>query len=236
MSNVRSASRGHTTGRTGRSYLRAKSNRAGRVPDTRKSRRCHSPSTNSPHRPAAASPGQAGGARKPCHSPTSPLDVALAGSARRAHGPEFVQFRSVPPVQASMGGRPKAHKSWHHTACLVGSCKSRYRQIPRPARQLKPAGQPSDRPIQLACMRRTFSGQRVSPSSAPSRSSEKSEIFKNHWVRRAARRPHPTASPCRQSPVRLPERCVNRIPIDNAFAPVNKAGLKKIKKHGLFVA
>ena len=29
---------------------------------------------------------------------------------------------------------------------------------------------------------------------------------------------------------------INRIPIDNAFAPVNKAGLQKIKKHGLFVA
>ena len=29
---------------------------------------------------------------------------------------------------------------------------------------------------------------------------------------------------------------INWIPIDNAFAPVNKAGLQKIKKHGLFVA
>ncbi len=42
---------------------------------------------------------------------------------------------------------------------------------------------PSDRPIQLRCIRRTFSGQRSSRSIALVRSSENCVILKNHCVR-----------------------------------------------------
>ena len=97
----------------------------------------------------------------------------------------------------------------------VGSCKL---DIANPdGSKLKPAGQPSDRPIQLACMRRTFSGQRVSPSSAP-RDHRKNPRFSETIgsARAARRRTRPPALAVNYLFV-CQNGVINRVPIDNAF-------------------
>ena len=94
--------------------------------------------------------------------------------------PDF--FQRLPWRSDDRRQRPGRRR---RTACRGASCRPRARQSPLVPVFLSSAQRisiPSERPIQLACIRRTFSGQLTSVSRSPSSSSAYSVILKNHCV------------------------------------------------------
>ena len=166
------------------------------------------------------------------------LNFALAGSARRAHGPEIVQFRvGCRQFKRQWVIGRKGTKAGTIQCVWSGRVNLDIAKFPEWLGKFKPAGQPLRSADPIGLHEAYFFWPACQPVKCTQQIIGEIRNFEKPLGQGAL------LDGCTRSPALSVNHLfvcqngvINRIPIDNAFAPVNKAGLQKIKKHGLFVA